>query len=75
MISNGYIQPEPLKALLPYIDAYKVDFKAFSPQFYTEVTGGSREPILETMKIYSRGVWLEIVIWITGLNDSEEEVR
>ncbi len=77
VISNGYIQPEPLRALLPHIDAYKVDFKAFSPQFYTEVTGGSREPILETMKIiHEAGVWLEIVnLLITGLNDSEDEVR
>ena len=77
VVSNGYIQPEPLKALLPFIDAYKVDFKAFNPKFYAELTGGSRDPVLETMKtIRAGGVWLEIVnLLVTGQNDGEEDVR
>ena len=77
VVSNGYIEPEPLKALLPYIDAYKVDFKAFDPKFYTQLTGGSLEPVLRSMKIIrEQGVWLEIVnLLVTGQNDSEEQVR
>ena len=77
VVSNGYIEPGPLKALLPFIDAYKVDFKAFGPKFYTQLTGGSLEPVLRTMKIIrEQGVWLEIVnLLVTGQNDSEEEVR
>ena len=77
VVSNGYIQPEPLKALLPFIDAYKVDFKAFNPTFYSELTGGSRDPVLQAMKtIRESGVWLEIVnLLVTGRNDGEEEVR
>ncbi len=77
VVSNGYIQPEPLAALLPFIDAYKVDFKAFNPKFYAELTGGSREPILQTMKaIRAAGVWLEIVnLLVTDRNDGEDEVR
>ena len=77
VVSNGYIQPEPLEALLPFIDAYKVDFKAFDPQFYADLTGGRRDPILEAMKIIRRrGVWLEIVnLLVTGQNDGEAQVR
>ena len=77
VVSAGYINPEPLKALLPFIDAYKVDFKAFNPEFYTNLTGGSRDPVLEAMKIIrASGVWLEIVnLLVTGQNDSEDEVR
>ena len=77
VVSNGYIQSEPLKALLPFIDAYKVDFKAFDPQFYADLTGGSRDPVLQTMKtIRASGVWLEIVnLLVTGQNDGEEDVR
>ena len=77
VVSNGYIQPEPLKELLPFIDAYKVDFKAFDPKFYAALTGGSRDPVLQTMKtIRASGVWLEIVnLLVTGQNDGEEEVR
>ncbi|HAL92466.1 MAG TPA: AmmeMemoRadiSam system radical SAM enzyme [Verrucomicrobia bacterium] len=77
VVSAGYIQPEPLQALLPHIDAYKVDFKAFNPEFYTELTGGSRDPVLQAMKtIRASGVWLEVVnLLVTGQNDGEEEVR
>ena len=77
VVSNGYIEPEPLKALLPFIDAYKVDFKAFDPKFYTKLTGGSLAPVLRSMKIIrEQGVWLEIVnLLVTGQNDSEDQVR
>lgn len=77
VVSCGYIEPEPLRQLLPHIDAYKVDFKAFNPDFYTHITGGDREPILRTMKIIREsGVWLEIVnLLVTDQNDSAEEVR
>ena len=77
VVSNGYIEPEPLQALLPFIDAYKVDFKAFAPEFYANMTGGSRDPVLETMKaIHRQGTWLEIVnLLIPGRNDDEDQVR
>lgn len=77
VISAGYINPEPLRELLQYIDAYKVDLKAFDNDFYYKFTGGSLEPVLETLKIIkNQGVWLEIVnLLIPGENDSEEEIR
>ena len=77
VVSNGYIQPEPLRELLPFIDAYKVDFKAFDPEFYAEMTGGGRDPVLETMKTIRRqGTWLEIVnLLVPGKNDDEDQVR
>lgn len=77
VVSAGYINPEPLRDLLPYIDAYKVDLKAFKEEFYQKLTGGNLEPVLEVMKIIKeKGVWLEIVnLLIPGENDSEEEIR
>ena len=77
VISNGYICPGPLKELLPFIDAYKVDFKAFDPAFYAELTGGNRDAVLQTMKIIrASGVWLEVVnLLVTGKNDDEKQVR
>jgi len=77
VVSSGYINPEPLKQLLPYIDAYKIDLKAFKEEFYTKFTGGHLEPVLGTLKIIKQsGVWLEIVnLLISGENDSEEEIR
>ena len=77
VVSSGYINQEPLKQLLPYIDAYKVDLKAFKEEFYQKFTGGHLQPVLDTMKtIKARGVWLEIVnLLIPGENDSDEEIH
>lgn len=77
MISNGYINEKPLRELLPYIDAFKVDLKGFDEKFYQRLTQGSLQPVLTTMKIIKdSGVWLEIVnLLITGQNDSPEQVR
>jgi len=77
VVSAGYINPEPLRALLPHIDAYKVDLKAFTQEFYNELTGGQLDSILETLKIIrEEGVWLEIVtLLVPGQNDSPEEIR
>ena len=77
VVSSGYINEKPLKELLKYIDAYKVDLKAFNDKFYRKLTGGRLEPVLETLKtIKQSGVWLEIVnLLVPGENDSDEELR
>ncbi len=77
MVSNGYINPEPLKELLPYLDAVKIDLKGFSEDFYQKITGGKLQPVLETIKIIKNsGKHLEITnLLIPGENDSEKEIR
>lgn len=78
VISSGYINPEPLRELLPNIDAYKIDFKGFNNKFYQEMTvSGRAEPVLESMKLIKEtGVWLEIVnLVIPGQNDSDQDLK
>lgn len=77
MVSNGYINPEPLKKLIPYMDAIKVDLKGFDDQYYQEVIRGRLEPVLETLKVLrDSGIHYEIVtLLVTGKNDSEEEIK
>jgi len=77
VVSSGYINVEPLKELLPHIDAYKIDLKSFKEEFYQKFTGGHLASVLEAMKIIKeKGVWLEIVnLLVPGENDSEEEIR
>jgi len=77
MVSNGYIEQKPLKELLKYIDAYKVDFKGFDEEFYKKMTKGHLQPVLDTMKtIHQSGVWLEIVnLLVTGQNDSDKQIQ
>ncbi len=77
VVSNGYIEQKPLKELLPYIDAFKVDFKSFDERFYTKITQGHLQPVLDSMKsIHQSGTWLEIVnLLVTNQNDSDRQIR
>jgi pyruvate formate lyase activating enzyme len=77
VVSNGYIQEQPLKEVLPYLAAYKVDLKSFREAFYRDVVRGELKPVLKALEtIRAAGIWLEIVVLlIPTLNDSEEEAR
>jgi len=71
MVSNGYINREPLVRLLPFMDAFNIDLKAFRDDFYKVQTGASLSPVLETLKILNEaGKHIEITnLIIPGLND------
>jgi len=75
VVSNGFTNSEPLKKILPRIDAANIDLKG-DKKFYEKVTGAWIEPVLESLKIYKKkGVWLEITnLLIPGLNDSEKQI-
>lgn len=77
MISNGYIQKEPLAELLPHLSAIKIDLKAFTEKFYKESCSGELQPVLDRLQqIKAAGLWLELVVLIIPtLNDSAEECR
>ncbi len=78
LVTAGMINPEPLKKLLKYIDAYRLDIKGFSDDFYTRLIG---EPILQTVLnnaliAYDRGVHIEIITnVIPNWNDSDKEFK
>ena len=76
MITNGYIEEEPLAELLPWMDAFNVDVKSFDPGYYTRVVSGRLEPVLRTVEaIHRAGQHVEVTtLLVTGLNDSEDEV-
>jgi len=77
IVSNGFINPEPLRKLLPYLDAVKIDLKAFTEKFYREICAAELEPVLKTLKVLKEeGAFFEIVnLIIPTLNDSSEEIR
>jgi len=77
-VTNGYINPEPLRELLPLADAFNIDLKSFSEDFYRKYTGGKLAPVLKTIEeIAGRdGVVLEVTtLVIPGHNDSDEELH
>ena len=73
LVSNGYINPEPLKGMLKYIDAFSIDLKGFTEEFYKTLTSSSLAPVLRTIKqIKKAGKHIELTnLVITGLNDDE----
>jgi pyruvate formate lyase activating enzyme len=75
MVSNGFISAEPLQELLQYIDAFNIDLKAFSDDFYKHITGARLKPVLDTLvSIKQSGKHLEITnLVIPTLNDNKEE--
>ena len=77
MVSNGFINPKPLSILLEHIDAFNIDLKAFTDDFYRKHTGGRLEPVLNTLKAIRRsGKHLEVTfLIIPNLNDNEDDAK
>lgn len=76
LVTNGYINEEPLKELLPYVDAMNIDLKAIKEDFYTKTCKGKLEPVLKTIKMAAKQVHVEVTnLIIDGLNSSEDEIE
>lgn len=76
LVTNGFINREPLLKLLPFIDAMNIDLKSFRNSFYQKYSKGTLSPVLNTIKLSEEYCHIEITnLIITGLNDSEEEIK
>lgn len=77
LVTNGFVNPEPLGELLPLVDAMNIDLKAFDDGFYRKYCGGRLEPVKESIASAVRaGVWVEAtLLLIPTLNDAPEAVR
>ena len=61
LVSNGYINREPLLKLCQYIDGANVNLKSFEDDIYRRLNGGRLEPVLNTFKtMHEEGVWFEM---------------
>ncbi len=75
LVTNGFVREEPLKELLPFLDALNVDVKAFTPDFYQRWCKGDLDPVLRTVELAVPKCHVEITtLLIPGLNDSEAEI-
>ena len=76
LVTNGYIGKEPLRQLIPYIDAMNIDLKAFSDKFYRELVKGGLEEVKETISEAAHDCHVEITtLIIPGWNDAPEEME
>ena len=76
-VTNGFMTPEAVDVIAPYLAAANVDLKSFRDEFYKKQCGARLKPVLDSLKkMKERGIWLEITtLLIPGLNDSNEELK
>lgn len=76
LVTNGFINPEPLQAILPYIDALNIDVKAFNNEFYQKVCAGSLASVKTTVELAASVCHVEITtLLVPGLNDDQAEIH
>ncbi|MHC1627089.1 MAG: AmmeMemoRadiSam system radical SAM enzyme [Methanoculleaceae archaeon] len=76
-VTNGYITEEALDRLSSMLDAFRVDIKAFSDEFYRKVCKGRLQPVLDaTVRAKELGMHIETVtLVIPGQNDDMDEMK
>lgn len=75
-VTNGYLNPKPLKEICKYLDAANVDVKGFSDDFYMKITDGKLQPVLDSIRIMKEnGVHVEITnLMLPNYNDSNDMI-
>jgi pyruvate formate lyase activating enzyme len=75
-VTNGYMTPEALTMIQPYLHAANVDLKGFNDTRYRRVCGAKLQPVLDTIRLMKeQGIWVEVTtLVIPGHNDSDEEL-
>jgi len=76
LVTNGFVNEEPLREILPLIDAMNIDLKSISNDFYRNYCRGELEPVLRTIKISSGFCHVELTnLIIPTLNDSLDNIQ
>jgi len=76
-VTNGFMTPEAIDIMNPFLTAANVDLKSFREEFYKKRCGARLNPVLESLKkMKEMGIWVEITtLLIPTLNDSDEELK
>ncbi len=77
LVTAGYINEEPWKQLLKYVDAANIDLKGISDDFYIRVCSGTLKPVQQALVLAKEsGILLEVTnLIIPTLNDKPEQIR
>jgi len=61
LVSNGYINRQPLLDLCKYLDGANINLKSFDDRTYRRLNGGTLQPVLNTFRtLHKEGVWFEM---------------
>jgi pyruvate formate lyase activating enzyme len=76
-VTNGFMTPEALEIIKPYLDACNVDLKSFREEFYKKICKAQLQPVLDSIRLMKKlDIWVEVTtLVVPGENDGEEELR
>jgi pyruvate formate lyase activating enzyme len=76
LVSNGYVNKDPLDEIIGFTDAFNIDLKAFNETSHKKLTGAELEPVKQSLKQISKsGRHLEITsLIVPGHNDDEKDM-
>ena len=77
LVTAGYINEEPWRQLLKYVDAVTLDLKGITEDFYRDICSATLKPVQNTLVVAkSCGVELEVSnLVIPTLNDKPDQIR
>ena len=75
-VTNGYFSDKSINEVLGFVDAFNIDLKSMSEDFYRKVCGADLDVVLDNIKrVYDEGKHLEITnLIINDYNDSVDEI-
>ena len=77
LVTAGYINAEPWKRLLQYVDAANIDLKSISDDFYRRICSATLKPVQNALVLAkASGILVEVTnLVIPTLNDEPEHIR
>ncbi len=74
-VTAAYINPEPLKEAVEFVDAVNIDLKGITEKFYKTVPKGTLHPVLEAIKtVKEAGIWVELTnLVVPTYNDTSQD--
>lgn len=76
LVTNGFINPGPLKEMTGFIDAMNIDLKSYNRDTYKKVMKADLDAVKETIRgAHAQGCFIEITtLVVTGINDNMDEL-
>jgi pyruvate formate lyase activating enzyme len=76
LVTNGMLNREPALRLIPLVDAFNIDLKSFSGDYYASVLKGDLESVLSFIRLAAESSHVELTtLLIPGDNESPGELE
>ncbi len=76
LVTNGYINENPLLELLQYIDAVNIDLKCFNDDSYKKILKGSLDDVKRSIALCTGKTHVEVTtLVVTNFNDNHDELK